>query len=357
MLKTVLMASLLTLTACSTVTDVFTKPSPSFLKASEGEEQLNSTESCCSDGDILSGKMTNVTSASEEKYFIDADNERAYNFPTGKSFFKVFQLPLNVSYLQINISATIINTVFVPRVDFYNSKKQLVSTLKPSAFRYRDSLIGDGNLSGKIAINNAGAAPGHEFAYMVVYTTDAEKKQTTSVINPEVKRAISLNLKRPDLPNVEIPHSAIGELEIEFKFRKTEDDLTNDIISYLDQPIFGGEGKSNREENVVLANGKVYSISSQSEGSTAVTSLNGQGEEVINARSGVANTQMSEVANNAAPVGSMMKETEELYNRLIREAVKGGDLTKAMNLVGEAQRAGSGSAQNAFIDAVQSVKK
>ena len=357
MRKLLLLTSFLTLTACSTVTDVFTKPSPSFLSAAEGEKQIQEAEACCADGNILDKEMISVTSALEEKYFIDANNARAFNFPTGKSFFKVFQLPLNIAYLQVEMSATIINTVFQPRVDFYNKDRKLVSTLKPSAFRYRASYIGDGYLSAKLAINNAGAAPGHEFAYMVIYTTDEAKADTTSIINPEIRRQEALQLQKTALPNVQVKHSAIGEVEISFRFRQKEDDVTNDIISYFDQPLFGGEGKSNREENVILANGKAISTSSQSIGSTAVVSLDGKGNEIVNSSSNNAPTLQNSSLSGSAPAGSMLKETEDLYNKLIRDSVRNGDLSRAMSLVGEAQRAGSASAQQTFIDAVQSMKK
>ena len=356
MRKLVLLTSFLTLTACSTVTDVFTKPSPSFLSYKEGEEQLLAAEACCSDGNIFDKDMVSVTSALDQKYFIDADNTRAFNFPTGKSFFKVFQLPLNVAYLQIEMEATIITTVFQPRVDFYNKDRKLVSTLRPSAFRYRDSFMGDGSLSAKMAINNAGAAPGHEFAYMVIYTTDEARADTTSIMNPETKRQEARNLQKTELPNIQIKHSAIGEINVTFRFRQKEDDVTNDIISYFDGPLFGGEGKSNREENVILANGKAISTSSQSIGSTAVVSLDGSGNEVVNASSGVSNMQNQAMGGNA-PAGSMLKETEELYNKLIRNSVQNGDLSRAMSLVGEAQRAGSATAQQTFVDAIQSMKK
>lgn len=50
----------------------------------------------------------------------------------------------------------------------------------------------------------------------------------------------------------------------------------------------------------------------------------------------------------------MMKETEELYNSMIRKAIEAGDYEKAFALVAEAERAGSTTAQKTFIEASKS---
>jgi maltose operon periplasmic protein len=130
------------------------------------------------------------------------------------------------------------------------------------------------------------------------------------------------------------------------------------LISYLDDPLIGGGNKSNRQENVVLATGEVYSVSSQSEGSTSVLSVDGKGNTLSTSSNGNVDLQNQQVSapSNQAPVGEMMNETEEMYNKLIVASVQKGDLAKAMNLVAEAQRAGSQSAQQKFIEAVQKMK-
>lgn len=342
---------------CSTISDVFTKPSPAFLSAEEGREQINSTEPV---SDLFNtNKMVNVTKASSEDYFWAKGDADAFIFPTGKSFYRIFQLPLNSPYIAIEFDSAISTTTFIPRVDFYNKDKKLVSTLKSSAFKYRDSQLGSGYVVGKITINNAAAKAGREYAYMVVYTTDANVKESTATINPLIKQAIALRNDVPDAPDLLIPHSYIGEVNVEFKFRQKEDDFTDDLISYLDAPLLGGSNKSNRQEDVVLASGEVYSVSSQSEGSTSVVSVDGRGNTLspVNTSNMDLQNQQNISSSNQAPVGEMMKETEDLYNKLIISAVKSGDLAKAMNLVAEAQRAGSQTAQQKFIEAVQKMKK
>ena len=53
---------------------------------------------------------------------------------------------------------------------------------------------------------------------------------------------------------------------------------------------------------------------------------------------------------------SMLSETEELYNQLITQSVAENDIDKALRLVEEAERAGSRSARNTFIERVKELK-
>jgi maltose operon protein len=53
----------------------------------------------------------------------------------------------------------------------------------------------------------------------------------------------------------------------------------------------------------------------------------------------------------------MLTETEAFYQSQIEKAVKAGDIDKAMQLVSEAERAGSTKAKSVFIDAVKRSQK
>jgi maltose operon protein len=48
----------------------------------------------------------------------------------------------------------------------------------------------------------------------------------------------------------------------------------------------------------------------------------------------------------------MLSETQAIYDRMIRESVASGDMDRAWRLVQEAERAGSTSARQTFLDAV-----
>jgi pentatricopeptide repeat protein len=65
---------------------------------------------------------------------------------------------------------------------------------------------------------------------------------------------------------------------------------------------------------------------------------------------------LGETKSASAKKGSMMKETEEMYNNMIRSAVKSGDISKAMKLAAEATNAGSATANATLNSALQSRK-
>ena len=355
-----LLIGMVSLNGCQTFKDVFLKPGPSFVSLDEANTQLANAKVCC-ENNLFNGHIINVTKASSESYDIDESNAEAFNFETGKSFFKIFQLPLNISYLSISFESAIITTTFQPRVDFYNSNHQLVSSIRPSAFKYRDSAVFDGVLAAKIVVNNASAKPGRELAYMVVYTTPEELKGSTFIMHPEVKRNIAMRNTVDKLPDIKIPHAPIGTLNITFKFKQDDMTTTESLLNYLDGPLIGGkEEDSNRQENVVLSSGEVYSVSSQREGTSAVISTDSKGNNLVNSND-IAGTGLDNKAlNNTGSVSEketkapMMKETEELYNSMIRKAIEAGDYEKAFALVAEAERAGSTTAQKTFIEASKS---
>jgi maltose operon protein len=49
----------------------------------------------------------------------------------------------------------------------------------------------------------------------------------------------------------------------------------------------------------------------------------------------------------------MLSETQSMYDRMIRESVSSGDMDRAWRLVQEAERAGSTSARQTFLKAVE----
>ena len=108
------------LAGCSTlskVTSVFTESSPAFLSVDEAKEQIAQAKTV--DNIFSTNKIESVTKTSDKDYLFDINNADAYNFSTGKSFFRLFQLPLNTTYLSMQFNVSISTTTFLPRIDFY----------------------------------------------------------------------------------------------------------------------------------------------------------------------------------------------------------------------------------------------
>ena len=75
------------------------------------------------------------------------------------------------------------------------------------------------------------------------------------------------------------------------------------------------------------------------------------------ATTAVAATTAAVAATPSTPAPAMLSETETFYSSQIEKAVKAGDIDKAMQLVNEAERAGSTKAKSVFIDAIKRSQK
>ena len=82
-----------------------------------------------------------------------------------------------------------------------------------------------------------------------------------------------------------------------------------------------------------------------------------QAKPATTAVAATAATTAAVAAAPSKPAPAMLSETESFYNAQIEKAVKAGDIDKAMQLVNEAERAGSTKAKSVFIDAVKRSQK
>ena len=108
--KTLITSSfLLSLTACSTVSDIFLKPAPNFLSKEEGFEQINKAQICCN-GDLFNTKkIVNVVKDSDENYNFDLESADASPLLVINLFFQVKRRFLHAEY-----GGTCQQVVFLP---------------------------------------------------------------------------------------------------------------------------------------------------------------------------------------------------------------------------------------------------
>ena len=80
---------------------------------------------------------------------------------------------------------------------------------------------------------------------------------------------------------------------------------------------------------------------------------------VVATTSAVVATAASNTPNSPSAVSSaaMLPETETFYNQQIQKAIASGNIEKAMALTNEAERAGSKTAKQTFVNAVKSMQK
>ena len=144
-------------------------------------------------------------------------------------------------------------------------------------------------------------ALGQQKLYVLVFTTEKDLQQTTTLLDPAKAYAKGAGNAAPDIPDPIAKHTTDGVLKLKVK--------TNSTSSVLVGPLFGSSGPG------------------------PVT-----------------------VGNTAAPAAKsepMLSDTETYFNNGIKQAVKQGDIDKALKLMNEAERLGSKSARSTFISSVK----
>jgi maltose operon protein len=225
-------------------------------------------------------------------------------FPEGKSYFAAFALPVNVQRMQVDLSSWMRTTgVLAPKVMLLNSNFEPVEMIELNDF--------DVKLGGVFSL----ASYQHRFdmdqattPYMVVYSPEEYRKGEIQIPHPERLRAEDLGLARPMVIDPVIQHQKFGSLELDLKPLKLRSYRANEVAA-------------------------ASAIPTQ--------------------KSAVNKTAVNKVAVNKTPGAKMLPETEAFYNTQIKAAVGNNDMQKALQLLDEAKRAGSSSAESTFIELIK----
>ena len=156
---------------------------------------------------------------------------------------------------------------------------------------------------------------------MLVFTTEQDLQKTTTLLDPAKAYAKGTGNAVPDIPDPIARHVTDGTLKLKVK--------TNSGSSVLVGPLFGASGS-----------GPV------TVGNTAAPAYTAP---VATAAAPVAAAAPAP-AKKAEPV---LNDTEEYFNNAIKQAVKRGDVDKALKLLDEAERLGSTTARSTFISSVK----
>ena len=163
-------------------------------------------------------------------------------------------------------------------------------------------------------------ALGQQKIYVLVFTTPQDLQQTTKLIDPAKAYAKGTGNAVPDIPDPIAKHTTEGTLGLKVK--------TSSGSSVLVGPLFGSSGP-----------GPV------TVGNTAAPVYNAPAAAPV-------------VAPVAAPAPAaksepMLDDTETYFNNGIKQAVKAGDIDKALKLMNEAEKLGSTTARETFIGSVK----
>lgn len=304
---------------------MYTAVSPS---AAASLEILGAAKVCC---DSLSGlDFAPLDTQSTRFYEINAASQ-AFDFSTGKSLLQAFVIPDDLERATLTIDAIAGATVFVPTVLLLDRNFQVTRAVDSSNFRYTPAgFMEPQRLRGRVYLDRhqGGELAGER--YLVVFTTDKDLRGSTRMISEARLYARARGLANPGLPDPVAQHAAtgvfrmgVGELETSVRASRAYVRQQKGAARYV-EPAAGG-------------------VAAGTTGSTASPAAPVRKPVPKPSKSG------------SKPVGAqpMLQETQRMYDRMIEESVSVGDMDRAWRLVQEAERAGSSSARDTFLIAVE----
>ncbi len=220
-----------------------------------------------------------------------------------------YSVPANIGELTLTLTSEVNKqtSVFAPNVLILDQNMTPSAFFPSSYFTYQQpGVMTADRLEGVMRLT---PALGQQKLYVLVFTTEKDLQQTTTLLDPAKAYAKGAGNAVPDIPDPIARHTTDGVLKLKVK--------TNSGSSVLVGPLFGSSG-----------NGPVT----------------------------VGNTAAPVVAPAPAPAAKsepMLDDTETYFNNGIKQAVAKGDIDKALKLMNEAERLGSKSARSTFISSVK----
>ncbi|CAH6181089.1 maltose operon protein MalM [Citrobacter koseri] len=228
-----------------------------------------------------------------------------------------YSVPANIGELTLTLSSEVNKqtSVFAPNVLILDQNLTPSAFFPSSYFTYQaPGVMSADRLEGVMRLT---PALGQQKLYVLVFTTNNDLQQTTTLLDPAKAYAKGVGNAVPDIPDPIARHTTDGLLKLKVK--------TNSSSSVLVGPLFGSSGP-----------GPV------TVGNTAAPAT--------------AYTAPAVAAPAPAPVKKsepMLHDTESYFNNAIKDAVAKGDVDKALKLLDEAERLGSTSARSTFISSVK----
>ncbi|WP_220708949.1 maltose operon protein MalM [Citrobacter portucalensis] len=230
-----------------------------------------------------------------------------------------YSVPANIGELTLTLSSEVNKqtSVFAPNVLILDQNMTPSAFFPSSYFTYQEpGVMSADRLEGVMRLT---PALGQQKLYVLVFTTDKDLQQTTTLLDPAKAYAKGVGNAVPDIPDPIARHTTDGLLKLKVK--------TSSSSSVLVGPLFGSSGPV----PVTVGN-------------TAAPAV----------------TYAAPAAAVAAPAPQpvkksepMLNDTESYFNQAIKDAVAKGDVDKALKLLDEAERLGSKSARSTFISSVK----
>ncbi len=287
--------------------------------ADQAKQALSQATSCCAGFNEF-----NYVSLPEGETLLTIDGKQpSYQFDEGMSYLAAYRLPVNTGNLAITLASQVSKTVLVPKVVMLDAQFKVTRVLGESVFTYQPAhLLDNDRIEGKVFVDRSMPGNPATETYMVVYAPADELSGSTTILHPAKAFARANGTVEPDIKDPVIHHSPWGLLQI-----KVVDMAKGQGLEAVFKPEYS--------DKVAMSQAKPAT--------TAVAAT--------------AATTAAVAATPSTPAPAMLSETETFYSSQIEKAVKAGDIDKAMQLVNEAERAGSTKAKSVFIDAIKRSQK
>ena len=230
-----------------------------------------------------------------------------------------YSVPANIGELTLTLSSEVNKqtSVFAPNVLILDQNMTPSAFFPSSYFTYQEpGVMSADRLEGVMRLT---PALGQQKLYVLVFTTDKDLQQTTTLLDPAKAYAKGVGNAIPDIPDPIARHTTDGLLKLKVK--------TSSSSSVLVGPLFGSSGPGPVTVGNTAAPAVTYAAPAAAVASPA-----------------------PQPVKKSEP---MLNDTESYFNQGIKDAVAKGDVDKALKLLDEAERLGSKSARSTFISSVK----
>lgn len=232
-----------------------------------------------------------------------------------------YSVPANIGELTLTLTSEVNKqtSVFAPNVLILDQNMTPSAFFPSSYFTYQEpGVMSADSLEGVMRLT---PALGQQKLYVLVFTTEKDLQQTTTLLDPAKAYAKGVGNAIPDIPDPIARHTTDGLLKLKVK--------TNSSSSVLVGPLFGSSAPGPVTVGNTAAPAPAYATP---------------------AAVAVAPVVAPASATKSEP---MLNDTESYFNKAIKDAVAAGDVDKALKLLDEAERLGSTSARSTFISSVK----
>ena len=230
-----------------------------------------------------------------------------------------YSVPANIGELTLTLSSEVNKqtSVFAPNVLILDQNMTPSAFFPSSYFTYQaPGVMSADRLEGVMRLT---PALGQQKLYVLVFTTDKDLQQTTTLLDPAKAYAKGVGNAVPDIPDPIARHTTDGLLKLKVK--------TSSSSSVLVGPLFGSSGPDPVTVGNTAAPAVAYAAPAAAVAAPA-----------------------PQPVKKSEP---MLNDTESYFNQAIKDAVAKGDVDKALKLLDEAERLGSKSARSTFISSVK----